>query len=32
VLDYLSTINADDMSPRQAQDALYRLKKMLGGE
>ena len=32
VLDYLSTIKADDLSPRQAQDALYRLKKMLGGE
>ena len=32
VLDYLPTIKADDLSPRQAQDALYRLKKMLGGE
>ena len=32
VLDYLSTIKADDLSPRQAQDELYRLKKMLGGE
>ena len=31
-LDYLSAIKADDLSPRQAQDELYRLKKMLGGE
>jgi len=31
-LDYLSNIKADDLSPRQAQDELYRLKKMLGGE
>ena len=30
-LDYLSNIDADELSPRQAHDALYRLKKILGG-
>ncbi len=31
-LDYLSDIDADELSPRQAHEALYRLKKILGGE
>jgi DNA mismatch repair protein MutS len=31
-LEYLSQIDADELSPRQAHDALYRLKKLLGGE
>ena len=31
-LAYLSDIDADELSPRQAHDALYRLKKLLGGE
>ena len=31
-LAYLSNIDADELSPRQAHDALYRLKKLLGGE
>ena len=31
-LEYLSNIDADELSPRQAHDALYRLKKLLGGE
>ena len=30
-LDYLSNIDADELSPRQAHDALYRLKRILGG-
>tara|TARA_B110000495_G_C23003917_1_gene592796 strand:- start:313 stop:1920 length:1608 start_codon:yes stop_codon:yes gene_type:complete len=30
-LAYLSQIDADELSPRQAHEALYRLKKMLGG-
>jgi len=30
-LDYLSNIDADELSPRQAHEALYRLKKILGG-
>ena len=30
-LAYLSTIDADELSPRQAHEALYRLKKILGG-
>ena len=31
-LEYLSQIDADELSPRQAHDVLYRLKKLLGGE
>ena len=31
-LDYLSQIDADELSPKQAHDALYRLKKLLGGD
>ena len=30
-LDYLSNIDADELSPRQAHDTLYRLKRILGG-
>ena len=30
-LAYLSNIDADELSPRQAHDALYRLKRILGG-
>jgi DNA mismatch repair protein MutS len=30
-LAYLSDIDADELSPRQAHEALYRLKKILGG-
>ena len=30
-LTYLSNIDADELSPRQAHEALYRLKKILGG-
>lgn len=31
-LDYLSNIDADEMSPRQAHDSLYRLKKLMRGD
>ena len=30
-LAYLSNIDADELSPRQAHDTLYRLKRILGG-
>jgi len=30
-LAYLSKIDADELSPRQAHEELYRLKKLLGG-
>jgi DNA mismatch repair protein MutS len=30
-LNYLSNIDADELSPRQAHEALYRLKQLLGG-
>ncbi len=30
-LEYLSNIDVDELSPRQAHDALYRLKRILGG-
>ena len=30
-LAYLSEIDADELSPRQAHEELYRLKKLLGG-
>ena len=30
VLEYLATIDVDEMSPRQAMDALYRLKNLHG--
>ena len=30
-LAYLSEIDADELSPRQAHESLYRLKKILGG-
>jgi len=31
-LEYLRQIDADELSPKQAHDALYRLKKLLGSE
>ena len=30
-LNYLSNIDVDELTPRQAHDAIYRLKKLLGG-
>ncbi|MDE0869959.1 MAG: DNA mismatch repair protein MutS [Candidatus Poseidoniaceae archaeon] len=30
-LEYLSNIDVDELSPRQAHEALYRLKRILGG-
>ena len=31
-LEYLSSIDADELSPRQAHDVLYRLKQLLDGD
>jgi len=31
-LDYLRQLEADELSPKQAHDTIYRLKKILRGE
>ena len=31
-LDYLRQLEADELSPKQAHDSIYRLKEMLRGE
>ena len=32
LIEKIQTLDVDEMTPRQAHEALYQLKKLLGGE